>query len=668
MSLLIPLGLLGLISIIALILIYVLKPNYQQKYISSTFVWKLSIKYKKKRIPISKLRNIILILCQVAILIAGTLILAKPVHMFKSQVDQSELIVILDSSASMRAENGTNSRYERAIEKASVLTSNMLNNDGIVSFIIADAEPHYLQLSDKNGSIISVLRMNAENGDKLKDTLADMSAEADENCSYGVADVEAALTLCEEILDVNPAAEIYFYTDENYSFVPSGINVVDVSESDEWNASVLSAEAVIEENYYSFTVEVASYGKNIDLTVNVDVSGVNASERNPSGEELSFSVNVLCDNDETKTVVFKNENLIDPDEASQQKGYTYYAISDRDKIATYKSIRVYIEEDDSFLTDNDFYIYGGEKPVLKVQYVTSLRNPFVNTSLLVIRNNKSFKNLWDMQISEPRGDYAMSGFDLYIFEHMIPDRLPADGIVLLLDPPSSNTDMALRLGRTIDYRGELIPLVPADTHPILKNINPSTIAVSRFTSITSYDNTYKVLATCDGFPTLMVREEESAKIVVMPFSVHYSNLSMTGEFPLLVLNMFKYFLPATVTSNSFEVNERVELNSRGTDLTIVSATGDQTVYDTFPKTTTFTRPGVYQLVQLPYGAVDVLTEQIYINIPAKESNIKSVANTLRDPRKVINEFDLYDDLVLWFAAALAALLFIEWLLQARDNM
>ena len=46
---LIPLGLLGLLGIVALILIYIIKPNFQQKLLSSTFLWRLSLKFKKKK-------------------------------------------------------------------------------------------------------------------------------------------------------------------------------------------------------------------------------------------------------------------------------------------------------------------------------------------------------------------------------------------------------------------------------------------------------------------------------------------------------------------------------------------------------------------------------------------------------------------------------------------
>ena len=73
-----PLGFLGLIGLIILLIIYIIKPNYQNKYISSTFVWKLSLKYRKKKMPLSKLRNILLIICQVLIVISSAFILAQP--------------------------------------------------------------------------------------------------------------------------------------------------------------------------------------------------------------------------------------------------------------------------------------------------------------------------------------------------------------------------------------------------------------------------------------------------------------------------------------------------------------------------------------------------------------------------------------------------------------
>ena len=96
MSLLIPLGLLGLLGVVGLIIIYIIKPNFQQKIISSTYVWKLSLKYRKRRLSTNKLRNIILIICQILILVSCAVILAQPVSVIKAQEDKSERIIVVE--------------------------------------------------------------------------------------------------------------------------------------------------------------------------------------------------------------------------------------------------------------------------------------------------------------------------------------------------------------------------------------------------------------------------------------------------------------------------------------------------------------------------------------------------------------------------------------------
>ena len=50
MTLINKIGLIGLLGVVALIVIYLIRPNYQQKTVSSTYVWKLSLKKKKKKV------------------------------------------------------------------------------------------------------------------------------------------------------------------------------------------------------------------------------------------------------------------------------------------------------------------------------------------------------------------------------------------------------------------------------------------------------------------------------------------------------------------------------------------------------------------------------------------------------------------------------------------
>ena len=141
MTLLTPLGLLGLIGLIVLIIIYIIKPNYQSKFISSTYIWKLSLKYRKKKIPISKLRNIILFICQVLILTAAAFVLTRPFIDDGAELKDGEVVLIVDASASMQTSSTDMetskdvTRFERAIAAASEDANEAIKN-GYISMII----------------------------------------------------------------------------------------------------------------------------------------------------------------------------------------------------------------------------------------------------------------------------------------------------------------------------------------------------------------------------------------------------------------------------------------------------------------------------------------------------------------------------------------------------
>ena len=161
MTLLIPLGLLGLLSIAGLILIYIIKPNYQQKYISSTYVWALSLKLKKKRLPVSKLRNLLLILCQILFLVMCALALAQPAIITRAAVQEREIIAVIDSSASMRAATEGETRYERAIKQVAALSDEVFSVNGYVSVIVAGDTASVLAQrvrSDMRGSLADDLQ------------------------------------------------------------------------------------------------------------------------------------------------------------------------------------------------------------------------------------------------------------------------------------------------------------------------------------------------------------------------------------------------------------------------------------------------------------------------------------------------------------------------------
>ena len=673
MRLLLPLGLLALVGILVLILIYLIKPNFQQKLISSTYIWKLSLKYRKRKIPISKLRNILLVACQVMIITVIAFMLSKTVVVLKEQITQPEVVLIIDSSASMRAGDDASSRYERAVGEAVKEAEKTFDRDGIVSVILAGTENTFLA--------------ERASGDSREQVVSEMRALLDggTSCSYTSADMNAAVTMTDRVLSINPNAKIYLYTDETYADLSDNISLVNVAEETEWNAAILNATATYEDNYYTFRVEVACYGRDKDISVRLTVNGANAenAEDHDPANTRSWVETVPCMNDGVYTILFKYV----PEE--EEKAFTdsldEYTIFHNipldtgkkidERVYSYQSVLATIDEQDSMVQDNAFSIYGGLKETVRIQYYSAGEDPVTHESIgpnvffqqVLAAIKKVYADRWDIQVTEIKkgNPYETEGFDFYIFEHTMPEKLPEDGVVFLADPMSVPADSGLRLDNIIDMNGNSVFLAAEESHPILNNMTPTNITVSRYDKLTYDPAVYTPLLSYAGDPLLLVRNDETARVAVMGFSLHYSNLALLVDFPLMMYNMFGYFFPETVSSNALEAGESVSLNCRGASLDVTMG-NDKLTFDTFPVSLRLATPGSYTVTQTTYTGKTV-TETIYVRMPRAESDIFSAEGALRSPYFEVDESDYYNDVLLYLACALVALLTLEWYLQHKES-
>ena len=667
MTLINKIGLLGLIGVVALIIIYVIRPNYQQKTISSTYVWKLSLKKKKKKVPVSTIRNLLLFLCQMLALTCLAMILMKPAIVLKTPAEESETILILDSSASMRteSEDSGETRFERAVAAVKDSFTRTLQGGGVSTVILAGKTPEYLFKRMSGDATLAATRFE------------DL---ANKDIGYEVADIDAALKESENVLYDNPDAVIYVYTDANYYSVPDGVNVVNISEESEWNAAILDARADWDEGYYSFTVQAACYGKDARLPINVEIYDVNGIVN----ESIKFTV--LADyNDGTPVTLIlryrkSDENGGNENTQDRQVCYLDNLIpSNRPKIYSFSSVYLEFSESeviDSYDADNDFYVYGGQKQTLKVQYASAEPNPFVNGALSNLSSD--FAGSWDMQITEvKKGEAgATSGFDLYIFERQMPENVPTDGVVFLFDPVSAPSGCGFIRNSEIEYRqtnNRYPSLVGGTEHPIMKNIDPNYIRVSRSQMLArGQDAAYQVLMSLNQLPMLMVRndigKEGGRQMLVLSFSFAYSNFGVLPEFYLLMKNAFEYFFPSTVNKYAYEIGEKAELYARGASLSISSYAFEEPIEKTeFPASVVLSAPGTYTITQTTYYGM-VVTEKIYVKIPGAESNITGIKNNLYSPEREKNEADYFRDVITYIAAALVAFLFIEWCLHLKDGV
>lgn len=646
MSLLTPLGLLGLLGLVALIIIYIIKPIFQNKIISSTYVWKRSLRYRKKKIPISQLRNILIFICQVLIITAIAAILAQPYIDDEDAHNGDSTVIIIDASASMLAESGGFTRFERAVNQVSEKVDEIFKSENAsVSIILATNKPDFIEREAKADSILSV-----------KKSLNDLLYESEENenvCTYGKPDIPSAIKLAEEITAYNANSNVILYTDTEY-IDKDNVEVVKVCGPSDWNAAVLDVRAKIVENFYVFEVDVASFGEDRQIEVNCSFFGVNDQQENLP----PFTKNVKCISDSVQTIVFSVQA---PTEGTDESLYQQVGIYE------YNYLHVSINEHDSLSEDNNFSLFGGKRPTLRVQYKSTLPNNFYASALMVLRDRLG--DYWDIDIDEcKKGDdqYATEGYDIYIFEHMVPSTIPSDGIVILSDPGSLPSRLGIQLGKTYQSSNkQLMPLENAETHPVTSNINAENIGVTRYTAISNYDD-YTPLLSCQNSVIAAVKNTEDQKLVVMSFSMNYSNLALLPEFPLFMYNLVNYFTPMTFDGFVFDVNSSVDLNARADVLNISGPGAPRPPVKEFPHNLPLTLPGTYTVSQDLISG-ETVHESFFVKIPAEESNINLVVDSLENPYFYQEPEGNNIDLLFYFALALVALLFIEWWLKSREQ-
>ena len=628
MTWLLPIGLLGLIGVIALIVIYIIKPNYQQKRVSSTYVWRLSLKYKKRKLPVNKLRNIIQFICQFLVLTIAGLLIAQPVLAALESSDPNEKVIVIDASASMLVSSDSETRFERAIDEAKLIAEAAFSEQSLVTVIVADASPKYL-----------VQQIGRSDSAELYKQLDELE------CTYGSADVEGAIALAETVLDKNNAAEVYFCTATKY-LNSNKINIVDVSSPQDWNAAILDCTAEFDENnHYVINVDVGCYGRTEAVYVHIKVHKPNGKEESIEIEKAEY----FDPSEEEKTVSFTTDDF---------GNYAIYS---------YDFIEVYISTStpDSFFDDDVFVLYGGEKQVIKIQYASTLPNRYFSSVIRAIR--QYLRGSWDIKLTEVTDEEKMQteGYDFYIFEHTMPDVIPTDGVVLLVNPDVAPYGSELEVGLSIQTSSPDDPLAAGTPHPIMNNISSEGISIALYKEILSAPG-YQELAYYNGNPVILCKEDQGQKVVVWAFDLNYSTAALT-EFSAMMLNMFNYFIPVTISTNSFEIGDVVEFNGRGTNLNVTGADIDET-FESAKGSIVVTIPGPYTVTQEPMQGDQLIIDEFYVHIPNNESNITKVLDDLPILNYEKQEGLEFRDLLFYFAIALVSFMMIERIIETKKRM
>lgn len=621
MSFLNPVGLWGLLGIPVLILIYIIKPKFQEKLVTSTFIWKLSQKYKKKSLPL-QISNVLLFLVQLLIIGAISLILSRPV--IATQEGAVEKIVILDASGSMLVEEKDGSRFELAKKQILELADEM-EDYGKMTVILAGPESRALiERSDSEQRVKSVVEV----------------AE----CTYGEANLQDAFLLTKQVLEQNPEAAVYLFTDKEHEETGS-VQIVNVAE-DAWNVAVLHAETEKAGNLdLTFVAELASYGMDTTATVVLYVDGVLAD-----AQLVGLMENV------PSTVRFNTQG-----------------------IRQYEEARIFVEAADAQLSDNEFHLFDTGREEYDILLVSE-EPAFFEAALLTfdhlnITTVASLEEL-DQGAQWVNGGVVEnipgSGYDLYIYDSTVPEELPGDGAVWMFSPDRVPKGVTFKLGEKVVAESYMQKAPDSGSEvfsAISKEVAVEDIYINEYAEIHSALG-FETIYSCNGSPVVLAGESENARTMLFAFNLGASNLSLRVAFPALIYNMIQYSLCPAVNDTSFTVGEEITLNKvNGAVLTSVMADSADAVarhYVRLPEHFMAEIPGTYVVCNVMADETEKYNKY-FIQLPVAESNLTAIGEALPEFAAEEVEIKYEMEVTRWFVLALLLLIVVEWGVQYREQ-
>ncbi len=657
MNLLQPLGLLGLIGVPIIIIIYLIKSKYVQKPVSSTFIWKRSLKYIKRKVPMSIIISLLLIL-QLLTVIAASLAISRPTI---KPLKSNETIIILDASASMNTTNGTKTRFEVAKEQIFADVEKIGSSSSKVSLIVAGITAQ--QEFEREENKVSI--MNELEGIQ---------------CSYGEADIEGALELASDILAENAGAKIKLYTDKNYA-VAENIEIINVARNSEKNVAIMNAEDKRQlDGSYEFYLTIGAFGEANQTVVSIAIDG-----EVKKISEMIILKDSSVEGNQPVDVVFT------PDFTKESTETTIYVPIER--IESYKEAKFELGASDSLADDNTYYVYAEEEMSPKIMFVSSnfktkedgtidMTKP--TTLFTVLSSIGCYVNSQDMH--KTTDGLTFKGYDLYIFEGVEPpakEEFPTDGAVWLFNPPSipkndkGEPAVPVEILADEQFEGDDKMFMASDSlsltySTITKSIDKDmTVGVGRYNPMIVEGDFEKIYSYSNNQPAMVAGTSGGVRMVITSFAFNASSWAMKiTDYVLLIGNLVNYSIPDVITKRDFAIGETLQFNAPAGTEKIVIKYGDivaDTIED-ITATLVLDKVGVYEVVT-EFADKDPKSYMIPTHIASNESNIEEAGDKISAP--TVPEGTKVDaepiEVFPYLIAFLILLLVLEWGVYHRDG-
>ena len=624
MTFLYPIGLLGLIGIPILIIVYLIKNRYTEQTVASTYLWRLSERFLKRRNPLSKITGIISLILQLLLVATVSLAVAHPTVILPGAA--YEYCFILDGSASMNMSMDGVSRFELAKEEILEVIDTAKDGSTFTVVFVGETTETIIEKTDEPS--------------KVRDRLSVLSPSG---CTVGYTE---AIGVAQGYFDDNPALRTYLVTDTDYAECEN-IKLINVARTEN-----------------NLSIEDVKYVKSGKSTV--IVSGKVVSY----GADRVADLEVYCDNS-NEAIDFTKVQLVKDEPSS----FTFTL-----DIPEFYSITVKTPTEDAYSGDNMAVVYDIESENSYNALLISDAPFLVETAINAVSNaDVTVISVESYKAEEERlanTDKVVSGYSLYVFDGYTPKSLPTDGSVWFLGVDSNveGSGFSVQGEVTLDEGGDVITLTTSTTSTVRKlteGMVRNEITIAKYMKCGLYSD-FTTLYTYRGNPVVFTgMNGYGNREVVFAFSIHDSNITLFIDYLVLLGNLLDYSFPEVIETTEYYCGDTAEINViSGCESIRVESPDGQIVYTDISTAVSefeLTEVGEYKITVNVSGA-ERPSYYIYSSVPKEERVTESSSEYIGlvgEPSEVGSD-GRYDPLTLLFV--LAALLFTaEWMVYCYDK-
>lgn len=498
MTLLAPLGLLGLLVALPILALYLLRLRRREVTVSSHFLWQQALQDLSANTPLQRLRRHTLLFLQLAIVTLLALALARLAWETSAPLGGHVLLVV-DASASMQARGSNgNTRFADALQRAQAEVS--------------PADRVTLILADKQARLL----LDAQPASSPAAAAAFATAQA----GAGGADWEGAFTLALARADAQTRTLLLSDNDHAAAFLPAAlpnVRVVSVGEPAPNLALTAFALRALPDGTRQLFAEV-----------------FNASDMSASGTLTLRRDGVLW-----QSLPF----------SAPARARTPLVLGTE---GTFAVLQGRITADppfaDALAADDTAWAIAPQQAQARLLLVAAEDERFVSSALASLEGVQVFRT------SPERRTLPEGTFDLFVLVDALPDALP-DGNLLLLNPPHSSA--LFTLGETLPATQN--PQTQLPQHPLNQLVQWEGVTVRATRAVDA--QWAQTLVSVGGQPFVLAGETGGRRVVLLPFALNDTDLPLQIAFPVFIANAVAWLTPSAAYTERthYRAGETVQL-------------------------------------------------------------------------------------------------------------